>query len=263
MIRPPDEGWENQVRRSAQQLPYPPTPELAARVAEGIARPNHKRRWLTAALALVSLLITVWAAPPLRATMLDFLQIGSVRIWLATPTPLPPATPGQMTPRPTPMSPISLFDLAGATTLAEAEERAGFRIRLPTYPPDLGAPDGVFYQEIGAPLVVLVWLAADNPHRARLSLHILAEGAMVEKGAPTTVTTTTVHGQLATWTTGPYLLAYRHPAGPQWDFRHLVEGHVLVWVEQSLTYRLETALPLGEAVRVAESLARGDASELR
>jgi hypothetical protein len=34
----------------------------------------------------------------------------------------------------------------------------------------------------------------------------------------------------------------------------LIEGHVLIWTEGEITYRLETDMPLEEAVRVAESL---------
>lgn len=36
--------------------------------------------------------------------------------------------------------------------------------------------------------------------------------------------------------------------------RGLIEGNVLVWEQDGITYRLESALPLEEAVRVAESL---------
>jgi hypothetical protein len=34
----------------------------------------------------------------------------------------------------------------------------------------------------------------------------------------------------------------------------LIKGHVLIWEQEEITYRLETDLPLEEAVRVAESL---------
>jgi hypothetical protein len=33
-----------------------------------------------------------------------------------------------------------------------------------------------------------------------------------------------------------------------------VDGHVLIWTEGAITYRLETALPESEAIRIAESL---------
>jgi hypothetical protein len=36
--------------------------------------------------------------------------------------------------------------------------------------------------------------------------------------------------------------------------RRLVEGNVLIWFENGLTYRLESDLSLEETVRVAESL---------
>lgn len=253
MSRPPSDQWESRVRQVARHLPYPPTPAFGGALA---ARPRGAPRFkpVWALLLILVLLAGLWATPPLRAAILEFLQIGGVRIWLVEATPLPADAPSAATPHRTPAPSSSLSDLVGATTLAEAEQRAGFRVRLPAHPPDLGAPDWVFYQEIGVPTLVLVWLAADDPDRPRFSLHILAEGAIVDKGAPTAVATTTVHGQPAAWTTGPYLLAYRDHAGPQWDLRRLVEGHVLVWSEQSLTYRLETDLPLEEAVRVAESL---------
>jgi hypothetical protein len=34
----------------------------------------------------------------------------------------------------------------------------------------------------------------------------------------------------------------------------LINGHVLIWEEGNITYRLETALPLEEAIKIAESL---------
>jgi hypothetical protein len=252
MMPPLPGSWEEQVQQTARTLVYPPTPDIAGRVAERL-RPARNRRlhpaW--ALLVLLALLAGLWATPTVRAAILEFLQIGSVRIWLVEPTPAPTTT--MPVPTVTPIS--SLFDLFGETTLAAAAERAGFPIRLPGYPPDLGSPDGVFFQELGGPVVVLVWLNPQNTHRARLSLHILGEGAIVDKGQPALLATTKVNGKDAVWTTGPYMLSYRQRGGQEWDMRRLVEsGHVLVWAEGGLTYRLESDLSLEEAVRVAESL---------
>jgi hypothetical protein len=63
-----------------------------------------------------------------------------------------------------------------------------------------------------------------------------------------------VAGREAAWTQGPYVLAYQHPLGEELDMRRLVEGNVLIWFENGLTYRLESDLSLEETVRVAESL---------
>jgi hypothetical protein len=73
----------------------------------------------------------------------------------------------------------------------------------------------------------------------------------VVKQQPPEVETTDVNGRIAVWTTGPYVLMTQ--LGWLVEFR-LVEGHVLIWADGPLTYRLETDLSLDEAVRIAESL---------
>jgi hypothetical protein len=153
---------------------------------------------------------------------------------------------------PTPLN--SVMDLAGETTLAEAQEQIDFPIRLPTYPADLGSPDRVFFQNIGGPAVVLVWLDPNKPSRVALSLHQLGPGTFADKGNPGSVQETTVNGRQALWTEGPYILQFRRGNRVDYDMRRLVTGRVLIWVEGEVTYRLETDLPLEEAVRVAESL---------
>jgi hypothetical protein len=146
------------------------------------------------------------------------------------------------------------LDLAGATTLAEAQAQVNFSIRLPVYPEDLGQPDRVFFQRIGGPAVVLVWLDDTQPDRVRLSLHQLGPGTFAEKGNPGQVQETTVNGQRAIWAEGPYVLQFRQGRRVDFDLRRLVEGRVLIWVEGQITYRLESSLSMEEAVRVAESL---------
>ena len=38
------------------------------------------------------------------------------------------------------------------------------------------------------------------------------------------------------------------------QFTRMIDGHVLIWEENKITYRLETDLELDEAIRIAESL---------
>jgi hypothetical protein len=257
-----NDHFDMQLRGIAGEFRYPATPDIAASLRERLAVRGARRPALRLGLAPIALLIVLLlaaallAVPSVRAAILEWLQIGGIRIWLVEPTPTPtmePSLPGETppptaTPRPVIRTPYR--DLAGLTTLDAAREQVYFPIRLPGYPPDLGQPDDVYLQAVGGPLVVLVWRDPADPHRARLALHILGPGVVADKGAPPVVESAAVNGQPALWTTGPYMLEYTDGMGFKW----LVEGHVLLWEQDGLTHRLETGLPLDEAIRIAESL---------
>lgn len=267
-----NDQWEARVQHLAHRFTYPPTPDIASSVKEQLnveksrhqsarlSRDQISRQLAWAATVVLLILAGLLAVPQVRAAVVEFLQIGAIRIFLAEPTAtatVPPrqlATPSGQPPRPSATPIASLLDLAGATTLAEAEQQAGFTVRLPTYPQDLGTPDQVFLQNLGGPVVVLIWLDPNDPERVRLSLHQLGPNTFAEKGDPGAIQETTVHGQPALWTEGPYLLQFRRGSQVDYDMRRLVTGHVLIWAENEITYRLETDLPLEEAVQVAESL---------
>lgn len=92
----------------------------------------------------------------------------------------------------------------------------------------------------------------DDPSQVRLSVHMLQSDALVwKKVAVEVVQKTTVYQYTAYWTSGPYLLAIK---GKGINETRLIEGHVLIWEERGITYRLECNLTLEEAIKVAESL---------
>ena len=252
--------WEERLQKAARDFNYPPTPDIAGRVKRRLAgeeRPGSmvwSRRWVAWALLLILVILAgILASPPVRAGVLEWLQIGAVRIFLTEPTNTPgvPEKEPVTEPVPTIKPPASLLDLAGETTLANARARIDFPIRLPAEPPDLELPDKVFLQTLGGPAVVLVWLDPDLPDKVRLSLHILGPETFAGKSKPRVLQETTVHGQPALWVEGPHFLQLE---GQRYDERRLVDGNVLIWTEGDLTYRLETALSLPEAIRIAESL---------
>jgi hypothetical protein len=263
-----NEQWEARLQQLARRFPYPPTPDITGAVRAQLAEESRlkpelpPRRLAWAALLVLLILAGLLAVPQVRAALVEYLQIGAVRIFLIEPTLTPTPTAGTSleekpvttTPHPTPTPLASLLDLAGETTLAEAAKQAGFPIRLPAYPSDLGPPDRVFLQQIGGPVVVLVWLNPAQPEQVRLSLQQLGPGTFAEKGNPGVVQETKVNGQQALWAEGPYVLQFRRGNQVDYDFRRLVEGRVLIWAEGDITYRLESDLSLEEAVRVAESL---------
>jgi hypothetical protein len=285
MLRPIEPGDRNKpehlearLQAAARQFSYPPTPDLVTSLRGHLdsVRPQPRLVWRRSArLGLIAavLLAALLAVPGVRAALLDFIRVGAVRIYLtpptATPTPAPaapalietrPAVEAPITATPAPLSgaqrppTVSLADLAGQTTLESARARAGFPVLLPAYPPDLGAPDRVYLQNLGGRLLVLVWLDPYNPGGVRLSLHTLTSDVDAFKLAPAVVAETQVSGRRAIWTQGPYLLLLKRSGGDQITPGRMIEGHVLIWTLADLTYRLETDLPLDEAVKIAESL---------
>jgi len=265
MSHPPGGSLETRLRQAASAFAYPPTPGIAGAVRRHLepapAHPGRPRRRLAwAVAAAIVILAGLLAVPQVRAAVLEILRIGAVRILPVAPTPtrLPALAPTgaapdvTMTPSPTPLS--SVLDLAGETTLAAARAKAGFPVRLPTYPADLGTPSRVFLQDLGGPVVVLVWVDPAQPDRVRMSLHELGPATFAEKLQPPVIQQTTVNGQPAVWTEGPYLLQFLRGGQVLYDARRLVEGHTLVWTQGDVTYRLESDLSLADAMRIATSL---------
>lgn len=258
------ERWEARIRDTARDLPYPPTPDfsiMASSPAIATARPASRHRQ-GMVLAAVLLLLGVLAVPPVRARIIEVLRIGAIRILPAEPTIVPPgATPSTVpssstasTPRPMPTLTSSLLNLEGATTLQDAQQRVSFPIRLPTTPPELGPPDKVFLQDLGGAMLILVWLEPERNDQVQLSLHQFGPGTFAEKIAPRVVRKTIVRGMPAVWAVGPHLLRVRGTEGEDFKERRLVNGHVLIWAEGDVTYRLETTLAMEEAIAIAESL---------
>lgn len=249
------ERWEAQLQETARSFSYPPTPDIAGRIARRRARPTARRRASLVLSAIGVLIVALLLVPPVRAGILEVLRIGAVRINLVEPTVTPPPTAepsrGQptVTPHPTPLS--SVLDLEGETTLDGAQSRVDFPIRLPSYPADLGAPDKVFVQDFGGPVLIFVWLDDQQPDRVRLSMYQFSPGPYAEKSRPETIKSVTVNGRPAIWGTGEHLLITRSGRDVM---RRLVDGNVLVWTEGEVTYRIESDLPEAEAIRVAESL---------
>ncbi|RPJ25830.1 MAG: hypothetical protein EHM33_13395 [Chloroflexi bacterium] len=280
------ELFEKQLLSIAQDLDYPRTPDVAGSVmrrlrgypspsgtiapeaqrsrggARGEGRPRFPARRLAWSLTLLLVLCSsLMLIPSARAAIIEFIQVGVVRIFRAEPTPLTPPNqqapsmmvPVTATPGPTsqPLIPV-LENLAGEMTLAEAQQAVDYPILLPSYPPGLGQPDYNFVQDADGAMTILVWLDPQQPDEVLMSLHFIPEGSWaIEKVNPIDVQETTVKGQRAIWAIGPYPLRF---SNGDLDFVRLIDGHVLIWAEGEVTYRLETDLSLEEAIKVAESL---------
>jgi hypothetical protein len=260
--------FETQVRSIARTLRYPPTPDVAGSVMprlRPVTGPRlFSRPWAWSLVTVLILLSSLLLIPPARAAILEFIQIGIVRIFpRATELPVE-APPTEM---PQPLAPVTatpymnaaplLDDLgrfAGERTLPEAQSLASssYPIRLPAYPTDLGAPDRVFVQQADGVIVIMVWLDPGQPDRMLMSLHSIPTGSwMIRKFEPRVIEKTRVNNQPAVWAVGPYPILLSNGES---DYVRLIDGHVLIWEMGEITYRLESNLSLEEAIKVAESL---------
>ncbi len=256
-----DMDFETQLRTIASGMEYPATPDVAGSVAARLRdpRPRLMNRTLARSIVVALILLTsLLLIPPVRAAVLEFIQVGVVRIFRSEPTTVPPnippmETPVTATPAPTLPSLLPLLEqMSGETTLPDAQQSAGYPILLPTYPLGIGEPDRVFIQDANGPMTILVWMDPQHPDQVKMSLHFIPEGSWaVDKFAPVAIKETSVNGQEAVWAVGPYPVRLRDG---DMQIQRMVDGHVLIWEEGEVTYRLETDLSMEEAVRIAESL---------
>jgi hypothetical protein len=255
-----DMDFETQLRSIASGMEYPPTPDVAGSVAARMRSTRSRIISRTLARSLVVVLVLLASLlfiPPVRAGVLDFIQVGIVRIFRAEPPTMTPvtATPkeNQATPVPTSSSLLPFLDqIAGETTLQDAAQKTGYPILLPSYPAGIGEPDRVFLQDAEGPMTILVWMDPQQPGQVEMSLHFIPKGSWaVNKFAPVAIDDTSVNGAPAVWAEGPYLILLQNG---DMKIERLMNGHVLIWENNGVTYRLETSASMEEAVRIAESL---------
>ncbi len=270
---------DERLRKLASSFAYPLTPDVAGaagrRLSEKIRRSEpaaraRQRTLIRAAVAVIVVLAAIGslAVPEVQAFVRSLLRIGSIEVVLATPTPVPtptstpaPGTASNLAPTLTltpAYPPAWTQGLAGKTTLTEARQSVPFAIKLPTYPPGLGEPDQVFVQDLDGKAVILGWSDPTTSAEPNLALYELSSSFIGRKSISDTTQLqgTTVHGQEAAWVNGPHVLEVYvgQTARRRWTQLRLVQGNALIWQEGEITYRLETKLPLDEAIRIAESL---------
>jgi len=254
--------FENKLRSIANRMEYPRTPNIAGSVTTRLrtaTRPRFNSKALVWSLTIILVLCSsLMLIPPARAAILEFIQVGVVRIFPQSAEPTRTATPAALAPLTATSSSqasnlIPILDqMAGKTTLSEAQNQVEFSILLPTYSADLGQPDYVYVQNADGNMVILVWLDPQQPEKVLMSLHFIPNGSWaVKKVEPTVIQETLVDGERAVWTTGPYPLFF---SNGDMQFERLINGHVLIWAGLDVTYRLETDLSLEEAVKIAELL---------
>lgn len=248
------------LNRSADAFPYPPTPPIARAVTARLREPSVPPETF---LDRVSSMVGAWLDRPrlrLATTMVAAVLLG-VGVLLAVPQSRTALAEifglehVQVSVDPTPAAqspavPPILDSFAHQTTLEDAQTLVDFTLRLPTYPEGLVTPDAVYFQRFNDDIVIIT--AHEEPgfdlYQSRLV------GSFF-KSVPSVVPVT-VAGGPGLWVPegghgASYLDVNQEEIAPS---KRTVARATLLWEENDITYRLETDLPLEEAIRVAESL---------
>jgi hypothetical protein len=253
-----------------------PQADLSARVTQRIcARPTGGRRawqaWpqsrLARAVFLAVLVMAVGLAlsPRARAVVADLLRVGGITIRRVGALPTPTARP-TTSPAGTPTALGADLELGRFITLDEAAELVDFSILVPRLE-EIGAPHATYVgPEPRGGRVSLVYAPNDFLPTDDLTgvgllvMQFQASHAELVGGklAPpeASIEAVSVRGRPALWISGaPHeLVFYRDVRGEaRYDPLRLA-GNTLLWEENGLTVRLESALSLAQAIRVAESM---------
>jgi hypothetical protein len=206
------------------RIDFPPEPDVRANVLARLERPQ-RRRWLLASVAVVAAFGALLAIPQTRAAILRVLEIGGVRIE-RTET------------RPSASADGSPLVTGQRITLAEARNAVQFPLAVPR------RFERVYLdRRVPGGMVSFAW---DG--------HVLSEwqGRQIyEKsvGPGTEVRQVQIDFAPGVWLTGaPHSLTFVDRRGePRHQTRRLA-GNVLIWHQGGITYRLEGAKSLEEAL---------------
>jgi hypothetical protein len=235
---------------------WPATPDIAAAVqARIVAEPPRggarapRRAWLPRRLAptLVVVLVvllalgTLFAASPgVRATLRDWLGIGSVSVERVDRLP--------------DLSTARALDLGRRVNAAQAERHLGHPLLTVSA---LGAPDAIYAGRAIVPAQVsLIYVA-----RPGLPAGTAGVGALLDEidgdqvpfirklvDARVPIVRVDVNGA------DGIFIAGRHAVFLPDQLRPRLAGNTLLWVRDGVTYRLETALGVKAALRLARSV---------
>jgi hypothetical protein len=224
---------DRELTALADQVDWPPTPDIAGRLDLEPRRASHRRRGI--ALLLVAAVAGAAAVPDVRAAVGDLLGIaGGERVERVSEPP----------------GPARRLDLGTAVTLQEARRAAGFDVGVPA-----GRLTGVrLGGALGDRTVSLLLpsgaILSQRPGRGTIF-------AMKQVPPGVEVRHLTVGGADAIWIgAGPRQLIIQRPDGMETEWSAALPGAgVLLWDRpDGVVARLEVRGTVDDAVRIAESI---------
>ena len=250
---------DNQIKQLADSFLFPSTPDIATGVRGRLevdkpAGYTRSMRLVWAILLCLFLVAGLFMIPQVRAAALRFFNIGAITIFELDETNEPIKETAVISATKPPTSLIEKLGIATEITYTDVLS-VTTSYYLPTTPTDLGQPDQLFlYQsDVDWPTTLISVWKADGAQAESLALYQIEAAQFAYKGA-SYFEETAVNEQRAMWIEGPHLFRLQNAQWQEWQF---VEGNVLIWWhEDQLTFRLEGASSLEEALRIAESLTK-------
>jgi hypothetical protein len=266
----PDAELEQALRDLRRRLTYPATPDIAAGVqARIIETPawvppvvslRWQRVWLVAAIVLLALVAALALSPDVRTAIADRLRLHGVLIQWVEEAPTPS------------LSPVGARLLLGRQiTLAEARDAVDFPLLVPIAhgfadPPEVylsgQGPDAmvsfVYPPAPGLPMAGDSGVGALlTQFRGDADRNLIEKGLRADDGeSGSTLEAVRVGGNSAFWITGaPHAVYFVCPdLGECREERYRLAANVLLWDDEGVTLRLESALSRDEAIAIAESV---------
>jgi hypothetical protein len=248
-------GVDAALRRAASSVSYPPTPAVAPSLRESGLYERRRLPWETAgawlagpaakyAIAAVGVCAVILGialgAPQSRDALADFFGLGRVDVSIQ---PIDETAPPVLSPA----------SFARPASLDEAEAISGFEPRLPAQDGVAGLPDAVYLQGEAAHMPVVIMSFKNGGY----TLSQTREGRF-DKSVPdeSQIRELEIDGNAAIWFEGGgHVASFLDAQGRVVvETRRLVGGATLLWEDGDVTYRIETALPLEQAVAIAQSL---------
>lgn len=250
------------LQEAARDAEFPETPPLAREVRRRIeagplpvaeirlprTRPPLLRPALVsvAALALV-LTVTLSLSVTARRAVADLLGVVGIRVTFGEE---PPGTP----------RPLAEIGLGTRVSRAEASERVGFRV---TTPRAVGAAPAIYFDEyVGRRGMVSIVYPRGAATLADADLLVTEFSASLHPDffkklavVGSKVRYVRVRSSEGYWISGePHYFFYQERDGETRQESIRLAGNVLLWEEDGITYRIEGAGTLAEALRLADSL---------
>jgi hypothetical protein len=243
--------FDDRLRNIAARATYPPTPQLRTRVVAALDAPARQsapsrrtpvafgpRAVAAAAIIVFVAVAAILAVPSSRSAVADLFDVEGSKIDIVPTT------------TPIPVAPVGLPPAAERITIDDLGDAIGYS---PLLPADNRDPRETYIFRYGTQAVGIIRYDEYDLWEARLE----AETYFGKEADPRlTVTDTFVGDAPAHWVSGgPHFVGYVDALGNRIESsERIVESNTLIWNNRDTFLRLETNLPLDEALRIAESL---------